>query len=113
MEAGEGCDDEATRDVEDTPKAVREVGHGEHSDPDTEQLSQRVRVEQEGGVRPAQTVRARDAGVVKTAGYKLAPVNNALRVVLPDQDSEHELSLHYGGPVQGQHDGGEQGQVGH
>ena len=51
--------------------------------------------------------------MVKTAGHKLAPVNKALSVVLPDQHGEHELSLHYGGPVQGQHDGGEQGQVGH
>ena len=87
MEAGYCCDDEAPRDVEDAPEAVGEEGHGQHGDPDTEELGHRVGVEQEPGVSPAQASTG-DTGVVQTARHKLTPVDHALSVVLPDQDSE-------------------------
>ena len=86
MEAAQGCDHEAASDVEDAPEAVGEIGHAEHSDPDTEELSHCVRVEQELSVSSAQTSRPRDTGVVEAARHKLAPVDQALSVVLPDQD---------------------------
>ena len=69
MEAGQGCDHEATSDVEDTPEAVGEIGHGQHSDPDTEQLSQSVTVEQQRSVSPTQTSWPRDTGVMETARH--------------------------------------------
>ena len=94
MEAGECCDDEAPRDVEDAPEAVGEVGHGQHCDPDTQELGHRVRVEQEAGVGPAQP-RTGDTGVVETARHKLTPVDHALSVVLPDQGSEPWVSQHH------------------
>ena len=84
MEAGQSCDDEAAGDVEDTAEAVREVGHGEDRDPDAEELGDRVRVEEERGVRPAHAGRARDAGVVQGARHQLTPVDHTLRVVPPE-----------------------------
>ena len=92
MEAGESCDDETPCDVEDAAEAVGEVGHGQDGDPDTKELGHGVRVEQEAGVRPAQP-RTGDTGVVETARHKLTPVDHALSVVLPDQGSEHWVSL--------------------
>ena len=114
MEAAQGCDHEAASDVEDAPEAVGEIGHAEHSDPDTEELSHCVRVEQELSVSSAQTSRPRDTGMVEAARHKLAPVDQALSVVLPDQDiTAFSAPCLIVSPVQGQHDGGEQREVGH
>ena len=69
VEVVDGGEDEAGSDVEDAPEVVVEVGHGEDGDPDTEELSERLRVLEERRVsRPL-------AGLVETACDQLAPVD--------------------------------------
>ena len=91
VEVVDGGEDEAGRDVEDAPEVVVEVGHGEDGDPDTEELCERLRVLEER--RDALAL----AGVVETPGHQLAPVDGRLCVM---------------SPVEGEHDGRHQGQVG-
>ena len=47
VEVVDGGEDEASGDVEDGPEVDVEVSHGQDGDPDTEELGERVRVEEE------------------------------------------------------------------
>ena len=91
VEVVDGGEDEAGSDVEDAPEVDVEVSHGEDGDPDTEELGERVRVLEE------RRVSGPLAGVVEAACDQLAPVDRGLGVM---------------SPVEGEHDGREEGEVG-
>ena len=77
--------------MEDAPEVDVEVGHGEDGDPDTEELGERL------GVLEERREAAPLTGLVETPGHQLTPVDRGLSVMFP---------------VEGEHDGGEEGEVG-
>ena len=87
----DGGEYEAGSDVEDAPEVDVEVGHGEDGDPDTEELGERLGVLEER--REALPL----TGLVETAGHQLTPVDTGLCVMFP---------------VEREHDGGQEGEVG-
>ena len=65
----DGGEGEAAGDVEDAPERLREVSHGQESDPDTEEVGDSVGVLEDSGVTSTESEGGLLTGVVETAGH--------------------------------------------